>query len=210
MNEIRYTLITDGSSDRALIPILTWLLRDIGVNIPIQSEWANLGRLRNPPNKLEDKILRSVEIYPCDILFVHRDAERQPRENRVSEIHKAKSLLKDTISLPIVCVIPIKMTEAWLLFDEIAIRKVAGNPKGKQELNLPKVTRIEKITDAKAKLKEIIINASSDHCRRRQDENIPIFRLAEMIENFEPLRGLTAFQELEKELKNILLSQQWI
>jgi hypothetical protein len=45
MKEIRYTLITDGSSDRALISILTWLLIELGVNIPIQSAWADLARL---------------------------------------------------------------------------------------------------------------------------------------------------------------------
>lgn len=31
MNELRYTLLSDGPSDRALLPILTWLLRQNGV-----------------------------------------------------------------------------------------------------------------------------------------------------------------------------------
>jgi len=38
MDEIRYTLITDGSSDRALIPILTWVLREKGKVDRIQPE----------------------------------------------------------------------------------------------------------------------------------------------------------------------------
>jgi hypothetical protein len=48
MKEIRYTLITDGSSDRALMPILTWLLIELGVKIAIQPTWADFTRLRNP------------------------------------------------------------------------------------------------------------------------------------------------------------------
>ncbi len=53
MNEFTYTLITDGSSDRALEPILTWLLRQfLKENVAIQSEWADLRRVPNPPKKL--------------------------------------------------------------------------------------------------------------------------------------------------------------
>ena len=211
MNNLRYTLIVDGSSDRALLPIINWLLKSLGVKVAINGEWADFRRLQRPPKTLEAKILKSIELYEhFDILFIHRDAENQPRQNRVSEIRDAESLIKNIVNFPIVCVIPIKMTEAWLLFDEMTIRKAAGNPKGKQELNLPKVTEIEKISDAKTKLKEILSNASSNRSRRRQDDNIPIFRLAEMIDDFEPLRELTAFQELEKELKNTLISHQWI
>jgi len=47
MSSIRYTLLTDGSSDRALIPILNWLLRQHLLNHEIQSEWADLSRLPN-------------------------------------------------------------------------------------------------------------------------------------------------------------------
>lgn len=36
MTELRYTVVTDGSSDVALIPILTWLLRANGVAYAIQ------------------------------------------------------------------------------------------------------------------------------------------------------------------------------
>lgn len=38
MQELRYTLLADGSSDRALLPILTWLLRQSCGAIPIEAE----------------------------------------------------------------------------------------------------------------------------------------------------------------------------
>ena len=37
------------------------------------------------------------------------------------------------------------MTEAWLLFDESAIRVVAGNPNGKNPLNIPDLSVVEQI-----------------------------------------------------------------
>ena len=84
MTELRYTLVTDGSSDIALVPILTWLLRENGIEYAIQSEWADLSRIPHQKRRrLEDKIRWSLELYPCDLLFVHRDAEREPRENRM-------------------------------------------------------------------------------------------------------------------------------
>ena len=46
MQQLRYTLMADGSSDRALLPILTWLLRQSCGQIPIQPEFADLRRLK--------------------------------------------------------------------------------------------------------------------------------------------------------------------
>jgi hypothetical protein len=210
MKEIRYTLITDGSSDKALIPILTWLLKDVGIDYPIQAEWADLGRLRKPPKTLDEKISKSIELYESNILFIHRDAENQPPTNRKTEIRDAERLVKkSTVVPPIICVIPIRMTESWLLFDENAIRQAAGNPQGKQELNLPRISEVERIPDPKALLKNILSIAGANS-KRRRDDNIPIARLADLIEDFKPLKDLTAFQELEKELRNILSSNHLI
>ena len=75
MQRLRFTLVGDGSSDRALIPILTWLLRQYWEGTPIQAEFSDLRWLPNPPKKLSQRIDKSVELYPCDLLFVHRDAE---------------------------------------------------------------------------------------------------------------------------------------
>ena len=206
MNDFKFTLIADGRTDDALIPILKWLLRNIGINAP-ELQLPILGNLRNPPKKLQDKIVIALDLFPCDILFIHRDAEsdENPIENRTKEIRKAEKLVKKSLP-PIVCVIPIKMIESWLLFNEDAIRKVVGNPNGIQDLNLPKISEIEKITDPKARLEKLLIDASFPN-RRGKKVNIPsnyCVRVAEEIGDFEPLRNLLAFQELEKELENTL------
>ena len=75
MQELRVTLVADGSSDRAILPILVWLLREHFGSIPIQPEFSDLRRLQNPPRDLSARIDTSIELYPCDLLFVHRDAE---------------------------------------------------------------------------------------------------------------------------------------
>ncbi|MFN9861081.1 MAG: hypothetical protein ACK556_23840, partial [Pseudanabaena sp.] len=152
MNELRYTLLTDGSSDRALARILDWLLRIYLPHMPIQSQWANLGRLPKPPKTLSDRIVAALDLYPCDLLFIHRDAEREPINARVEEINSAMVIVqsKMTDSITTVPVIPIRMTEAWLLIDEKAIKTAAGNPRGKQILSMPAINRLETIPDPKA------------------------------------------------------------
>src|SRR5947209_4717743 len=145
MSDLRYTLLTDGSSDRVLIPLLTWLLRTNGVNQAIQSEWADFRHLRVKPRDLAARITLSLKLYPCELLFVHRDAETEPRESRIVEISRAIDDAANTglVSFPpTICVIPVRMQEAWLLFDVAAIRRAAGNPHGQENLILPQLNRI--------------------------------------------------------------------
>src|SRR6266545_2388637 len=83
---LRFTFVTDGASDRALLPVLTWLLRQHSQR-PFQPQWADLLYLRQPPRTLEDKIITALELYPCDLLFVHRDAEPSPRRGQPTWNH---------------------------------------------------------------------------------------------------------------------------
>jgi hypothetical protein len=168
MKEIRYTLLADGPSDRALLPILTWLLREYCPDCAVQAEWADLRRLPKRPASLAERILRSVDLYPCDILFIHRDAERDTIDWRKSEIHEAIELVTESNSIPVtINVIPIRMQEAWLLFDERAIRKASGNPNGQENLQLPPLNRVERLSNPKKILYELLREASGLSGRRR-------------------------------------------
>jgi len=211
MDEIRYALISDGPSDRALIPILTWVLREKGDVTRVQAEWADLGRLPRPPKSLSDRILLAIDLFPCDLLFVHRDAERQEPKRRYEEIHSAiREASSQGFRTPAVCVVPVQMTEAWLLFDEVAIRLAAGNPNGKNPLNLPEISEIEQISDPKDILFQVLREASGLTARRLKKFNLSgaRIRITEVIVDFSPLRGLRAFQELEKRIL-ILRQNGW-
>lgn len=210
MKEIRYTLLTDGSSDKALLPILTWLFYEHCPKYAIQSEWADLGRLPGASTKkLPERIKRSVELYPCDLLFVHRDAEKMPWDQRADEIRQA---LANTEHPPAVCVVPVRMSEAWLLFDEIAIRKAAGNPNGNQPLPLPVMNDIETLPDPKQILHGLLRLASGQTGKWRRKKLAVsrfAFRVTELTDNFKPLRQLAAFKKFEDEFMEIIDKQKW-
>ncbi|HXT41312.1 MAG TPA: hypothetical protein VN887_14985, partial [Candidatus Angelobacter sp.] len=165
---MRFTLVSDGPSDAALLHPLKWLLQANGVNQPIEPAWADLRSFPKPFPSLELKIRTAVELFPCELLFVHRDAEREPRENRVNEIRSAIQRISADFfaERPYACVVPVRMTEAWLLFDEAAIRHAAGNPNGTTPLNLPSVSRVEDLPDPKAVLNEALLQATDKPTRR--------------------------------------------
>jgi hypothetical protein len=91
------------------------------------------------------------------------------------------------------------MTEAWLLIDEEALRRAAGNPNGRTPLKLPSITQLENIPNPKDELHRLLKDASELTGRRLRQFNVQerARRLADLIEDFSPLRKLSAFQELE-------------
>ena len=210
MQELRYTLLADGSSDRALIPILTWLLRQSCGAIPIQAEFADLRRLSPSPRKLSERIDRSVELYPCDLLFVHRDAESAPIEKREAEIRKALKESSVEESVRVVCVVPVRMQEAWLLIDEAALRRAAGNPNGTQSLAMPEVQKLEELADPKQLIRELLRQASGLRGRRLERFNwrSSAHRVAEMIDDFSILYRLAAFQRLAAAVERVAIARQ--
>lgn len=208
MNSLRFTLVSDGPSDAALLHPLRWLLQENGINRPMEPAWADLRSLPKALPTLEIKIRAAIELFPCDLLFVHRDAEREPRANRVHEIRAAIQRISTDFfaGRPYACVVPVRMTEAWLLFDEAAIRQAAGNPSGDTPLNLPSLSRVEDLPDPKAVLNEALLRATEKPARRLRKFRTgqAVQRVAELIHDFAPLRRTTAFQALEQDLKDVL------
>ena len=176
----------------------------------IQPAIADLGRLRNPPRSLVDRIERSIELYPCDLLFVHRDAEGAAFDDRLAEITMALSESLAT-AMPAVCVVPVRMSEAWLLIDESALRHAAGNPNGSIPLDLPSPQRLEQLPDPKRVLHEVLRRASGLRGRRLTSFNRRLHRcrVADRIDDFSSLYRLPASQRLSADLKQVVTSNGW-
>jgi hypothetical protein len=196
---MRLTLLSDGTTDQALLPILRWLLGQHSTT-PFEQSWADLRRWPRRPVKLAGRVDAALDLYPCDLLVVHRDAEREPPENRLREIVEAT---RDR-AMPVVCAVPVRMTEAWLLFDEAAIRRAAGCPNGTMPLNLPALKNAESVADPKEVLHEALTVASNLSGRRRKQLHPDIRRLADLIDDFSPLRIVRSFHAFEEALREAL------
>jgi hypothetical protein len=212
MNELKYTLYSDGSSNQVLLPVISWLLRSHLPRIAVQGKWADLRRLRTPPpkNNIPERIRWSLELYPCELLFIHRDAETATIEQRISEIDIAvQTARRNNTPVPLtIPVMPVRMLEAWFLFDIAAIRMAAGNPSGTQHLCLPRFNVIENLPNPKEILHNLLRDASglSGHRLDSFNPHSAFHRIPDFIENFAPLRQLSSFQALEESIQQVISS----
>jgi hypothetical protein len=198
MTRILHTaLLADGSSDKALIPILRWTLRDLRPTGEFAIPWFISRKSRNLVQSTEAVLLD----YQPDILFVHRDSESVSMNERLREM---------PVGEHIVPVVPVRMTEAWLLIDEKAIRGAASNPNGSMKLNLPKRKDLEKIA-AKTVLHELLQSASGNTGRRLRSFNVDqaVHRVAELTEDYTELRNLDAYEAFRKRLDATLRLIGW-
>lgn len=200
---LNFTLLADGSSDRVLMPILRWLLTEHVLARPINGQWADLSPLRHKPTDLSQRIQTALVIYPCDLMFVHRDAEAQPADIRYEEITQAYSGVHFH-KPPHICVVPIRMQEAWLLLDEHAIRQAANNPNGRVKLSLPPPKSLEDLAAPKTRLHELLKQASQLKGRRLDqfDAGRQAHQIPEHMTDFTALRQLSAFKRLEDDVRH--------
>ncbi|MBI4904179.1 MAG: hypothetical protein HY820_11120 [Acidobacteria bacterium] len=209
MRTLDCVLVTDGSSDRMLIPVLSWLMQQHHVPAP-RFEWFDPARFREAPKDLAVRVRHALTLYPCDLLFVHRDSEGEPVSKREEEIRQAVEVYRayDPFATPAVFVIPVRMTEAWFLFDEASIREAAGCPRGRVPLNLPRPGRCEEVPDPKVILHRSLRDATGKQGRQlaKFRADVAAHRLADLIPSYEPLRALPAFQRLERQLAETLQS----
>lgn len=72
---------------------------------------------------MSQRLLKLWRLFPSEILFIHRDAEREDPVKRIEEIESALDQVDVNMrfrhNIP---VIPVRMSEAWLLISERAIR----------------------------------------------------------------------------------------
>lgn len=205
MKVVRHTLVSDGTTDANLIPIIDWCLKQIGGVTISTGVRAEFRRLPEPPKGLAERLAKAIELHPCDVLFVHRDAERQSSESRVAEIRAAFGTMPQHIQPPAVAVVPVRMLEAWLCFDEQAIRNAAGNPNGRAPLGLPQLKKIDSRPDPKEDLRKALLAACELSGRRLKKFNTAaaFWRIVDYIEDFSALRELPAFQAFEQSIKNL-------
>ena len=148
---------------------------------------------------LVDKVRSGLAMAPqYDVLFIHRDADSAVPGPRYQEITAA--VQEAGYDGPRVSIVPVRMTESWLLLDEAAIRIAAGNPNGRVQLNLPSPAEAERIANPKSALRSAIIAAAEVQGRRRRalTKRLPSMRdqLLETLPVGGPLEQITSWTRL--------------
>ena len=203
---LRALFLADGPSDEPLGAHVGHLARQHGVDLDVVT--PDLRRLDPPPGLQVAARVAAVLAFDdaFDLVIVHRDAEGQTPSLRYAEVRAGVDTIRPGLaSIPVV---PVRMTESWLLVNEEAIRLVAGRPTGTMELNLPQVGSIEQLPNPKATLRRVLETASGAQGRRlqafRRDFGTQRRRLLEMLDRSGPVTVLSGWQELERTVATVV------
>lgn len=150
--------IAEGQSDAPLADIVEVLMLNRGITVQLST--PDFSRLPRVKKDVASRLVAGLSLIggPVDLVVVHRDADNAGRGARTAEIHEA--VASATVTGSVLPVVPVRMTEAWLLLDDAAIRRVAGNPAGRTTLDLPKVHEVERVPDPKQLLRECLLAAA--------------------------------------------------
>jgi len=189
--------------------MLEWSLWQLGVTADLESIWADFRGVKQRPVGLAAKVAKAIELYPCDLLFVHRDSEGDDVNNRLIEIAASTAALNG--QPPHVCVVPVRMLESWLLLSEGAVRSAAGNPLGSVPLAMPRLRDVENVADPKAVLFSLLRMASERTGRKLRSFDVENARtlVSQYVQDFAPLRILPSFQLFESELRQVVHARQF-
>jgi Domain of unknown function (DUF4276) len=141
------------------------------------------------------------------VLFIHADADARDARTAIAErVQPAIDRLAADLGAnkQAIAVVPIRMTEAWLLADLDAFRSVLGTTLDVDALGLSKVVAhgAERVTDPKALVRQAIAVAKP----RARAAQVASYRarLGEAA-SLERLRHLFAFQALERDFRAALV-----
>lgn len=187
--QITYALVADGGTDRTLFPIIEWAIHRLDPEVEI---------LEPEFRKRHGPVRDFLQTYTTGamIVFVHRDAENETLPERLAEF-------QGVTRSDVVPMVPIRMTEAWLLIDGPAIAAAADRPSAK--VDLPRVGQLESLPDPKRALEDQLLLAAGElPGRRRKQFKASIVdrrvNIATLIADFSPLERLTAFQRFQADL----------
>ena len=209
LKELKITLISDGSSDATLLQVIKWSISQLYLELPVQCKYADFRNLKHKirTGDIATRIKVADQLFPFDLCFYHRDAE----SNDIKKIVKLRKWeiqehvpaeYKDTV----VCLVPVRMMESWLLIDELAIKSAACNSNYTQRLNMPSLRQIETLPDPKSTLHSLLKEAKNSSKRRLKSFNVEaaVHDVSTYIEDFSPLKSLQAYHLFEEDLKAAL------
>ncbi|MCA9699867.1 MAG: DUF4276 family protein [Myxococcales bacterium] len=197
--KIDFLFISEGSSDEPLVGHLELLCLRAGAE-EASGRWIDFRKYPAPPGKAVHDQLRWImdNFHGFNLVFIHRDADMADDSNIRRVI--AQGVTASGLSVAHVPVVPVQELEAWLLLDETAIRSVAGNPRGRTPLDLPKPKHIENRADPKRVL-QTALSAAEKPGRRRK--SFPSMRrtLLERLDIDGDINQLLAWQKLLDDLR---------
>ena len=200
---MRILVIGEGASDRMLEHPLRWILLENNTSFEIIEPDYSLLKSNGPA--VSERLSQGISHYSPDLTIIHRDADSTDPSERQIECTSASDEFQGSL---VVSCIPVRMSEAWFLFDESALRIAAGNPSGNNSLSLPSVRSAERMANPKRALESALIQASGTTGRRRNKFVARLGqrkqRLASLIKDYSDLQSSNSFSDFRNAIERAI------
>ncbi|HVB26066.1 MAG TPA: DUF4276 family protein [Ktedonobacteraceae bacterium] len=145
------------------------------------------------------------------VLIVHADADHRTNEKAFLERFKPGYVLvqdQENVCKHLVPIIPIQMTEAWMLVDHMALQVAIGTEMTARDLGLPpKAKLVENDSDPKQTLHLMLQKANAHRPRRQRHNQASLSTLYSLLGreiNLERLQQVPSFMQFENDLTETL------
>jgi hypothetical protein len=204
-------LYTEGTTDiRFLASVVKRTFEEISFGCSSQIEISDIKTVKiNKTSFVEDIIKvsrKGVDDFGMIVLCVHVDADNCSDENVYQyKINQALTALENTeedICKIIVPIVPVQMTESWMLADKNLLRKEIGTNKDDHELDIYKLP--EQYSDPKATIEGAIRIAQQERSRRRRKElNISdLYLPIGQSVSIEKLKQIPSYNKFQDNIRN--------
>lgn len=174
-NILTIGLVSEGTTDQRFLPnIIKRTFEELSFECKGEIEVYDVEIIEKKGTSFIDNVLNASKDYSwLNILCIHTDSDdisdKDVLNNKISPtIEKVKTLDENNNCKNIVFVVPIQMTESWMLADPELLVEEIGTKKTVQDLNLP-TSLIENISDPKQKIMDCITKALAEQTSRRKN-----------------------------------------
>ncbi len=201
----------EGNTDNCfLIPLIERILQNLLPQLDIFVTDIHVDKSSRQDETME-RVARESRGYALVIFHLDADAPntqkayRQRFEPGYAKVQRSKGALNKNI----VPVIPVRMTEAWMLVDFEAFRKAVGTELSQQRSGFPQHARdVESVPNPKEVFKNAVQNARPS--RRKSIPLADVYRPLALHIRLERLEQVPAYQEFLARLTDTLRRLKYI
>lgn len=208
--QIIIAFATEGNTDiRFLESVIKRTFEEVAVECLQDLEIFDPIHIPKVDGSIEEKALdyagKALE-NGASILCIHVDADdrtdKKTFDDRISPAFNAIREAKTELCKNLVAIVPVQMTEAWMLADKELLKRQLGTNKNDEELGINKSP--EGFSDPKQIIESAIRLARSDLSKRRRSE-LTIGELYQPIGQqieLNKLDSLPSYQKFKKAIRN--------
>ena len=178
MNVLTIGYITEGNTDKRFLGnIIRRTFEDALFEADGQVEVFDPQHILIQSDSFVEEVIKSAkEAKWAHVLCIHTDADDSSEDSalnhKITPAFKAVNEELGAICKNLVPIVPVQMTEAWMLADKNILKEEIGTTRSDGDLQLPRLKSIEGISDPKGTIINAIRLAFENAPRKRRQPTI--------------------------------------